>query len=75
MTGPTHQDREATLRKFYEEFYPIFNKVREAFMKEALLPTNDGTFVGARNAKLVRSAALMKILNQEQLGVFVSVKR
>lgn len=64
-----HQDREATLRKFYEEFYPIFNKVREAFMKEALLPTNDGTFIAAPNAKLVRGATLMKILNQEQLDV------
>ena len=61
------EEREATLRKFYEEFYPIFNKVREAFMKEALLPTNDNTFVAAPNAKLVRGAALMKIVNQEQL--------
>ena len=61
------QEREATLRKFYEEFYPIFNKVREAFLKEALLPTNDNTFVAAPNAKLVRGAALMKIVNQEQL--------
>ena len=63
-----HEDREATLRKFYEEFYPIFNKVRKAFMEEALLPTNDVTFVAAPNAKLVRGAALMKILNQEQLN-------
>ena len=63
-----HEDREATLRKFYEEFYPIFNKVRKAFMEEALLPTNDATFVAAPNAKLVRGAALMKILNQEQLN-------
>ena len=36
-------------------------------MKEELLPANDGTFVAAQNAKLVRGAALMKILNQEQL--------
>ena len=49
-------------------FYPIFNGVREALMEEPLLPTDDQTFVAASNAKLVRSAALMKILNQEQLG-------
>ena len=53
---------------YYGEFYPIFTKVREALMKEELLPANDGTFVAARNAKLVRGAALMKILNQEQLS-------
>ena len=49
-------------------FYPIFNGVREALMEEPLLPTDDQTFVVASNAKLVRGAALMKILNQEQLG-------
>ncbi len=32
-------------------FYPIFRRVREAFMNKALLPANDGTFVTARNAK------------------------
>lgn len=61
--------REDALRNFYKEFYPIFNRVRKALMKEELLPANDGTFVAARNAKLVRGATLMKILNQEQLGV------
>ena len=61
--------REDALRNFYKEFYPIFSRVRKALMKEELLPANDGTFVAARNVKLVRGAALMKILNQEQLGV------
>lgn len=56
------------LRDYYKELYPIFRKVREALLKEDLLPANDGTFVAARNAKLVRGAALIKILNQEQLG-------
>ena len=53
---------------YYGEFCPIFTKVREALMKKELLPTNDGTFVAARNAKLIRGAELMKILNQEQLS-------
>ncbi len=48
-------------------FYPIFSRVQKALMSEELLPTSDGGFVAARNAKLVRGAALMKILNQEQL--------
>ena len=56
------------LRDYYKDFYPIYRRVRVALMKERLLPANDGTFVMARNAKLVRGAALMKILNQEQLG-------
>ena len=53
---------------YYGDFYLIFTKVREALMKKELLPANDSTFVAARNAKLVRGAALMKILNQEQLN-------
>ena len=57
-----------TPKSIYGEFDPIFKKVREVLMTEALLPANDGTFVSAQNAKLVRGAELMKILNQEQLG-------
>ncbi len=53
---------------YYGDFYLIFTKVRKALMKKELLPANDGTFIAARNAKLVRGAALMKILNQEQLS-------
>ena len=49
-------------------FWPIFSRVRESLISEELLPANDGGFVPAQNAKLVRGAALMKILNQEQLG-------
>ncbi len=57
-----------TPKSIYGEFYPIFKKVREVLMTEALLPANDGTFVSARNAKLVRGAELMKILNRERLS-------
>ncbi len=56
-----------TPKSIYGEFYPIFKKVREVLMTEALLPANDGTFVSARNAKLIRGAALLEILNREQL--------
>ena len=49
-------------------FHPIFRGVHRILMSEELLPTNDGGFVAARNAKLVRGAALMKVLNQEQLS-------
>ena len=49
-------------------FYPIFNRVREALMNEDLLPTDDGTFIAARNAKLVRGAELIEVLNHEQLS-------
>ena len=48
-------------------FYPIFRRVREAFMNKALLPANDGTFVTARNAKIVGSESLIDLLNSDQL--------
>ena len=48
-------------------FYPIFIRVREALLSEALLPADDGTFVAAPNAKLVRGIELTKLLNQDQL--------
>ena len=50
-------------------FCPIFSRVRESLINEELLPANDGGFVGARNAKLVRGAALVKILTQKQLPI------
>ena len=52
---------------YYGEFHSVFTRVREAFLNEDLIPANDGTFVSTRNAKLARGAALMKILNQDQL--------
>jgi len=60
--------REDALRNFYKEFYPIFRRVREVLMKEEILPANNNTFVSAQKAKLVRGAALMKIVDQEQLS-------
>ena len=66
--GRFNYSRESALGDFYKEFYPIFSKVREALRTEELLPANDGTFVSARNAKLVRGAELMKILNRERLS-------
>ena len=49
-------------------FHPIFSRVREAFINEALLPANDGTFVSARNAKLARGDAVRNLLSNEQLS-------
>ncbi len=48
-------------------FYPIFSRVREALLSEELLPANDGTFVAAPNARLVRGIELTNLLNQDQL--------
>lgn len=48
-------------------FYPIVVAVREALAAKELLPTDDDSFVSARNAKLARAADLRKLLNQEQL--------
>ena len=49
-------------------FRPIFDRVREALMNEELLPTNEGTFVSASNAKLARGDAIRKLLSDNQLG-------
>lgn len=53
---------------YYGEFHSVYTEVRDAFRENDLLPANDGTFVSARNAKLARGAALLKILNQAKLG-------
>ena len=55
-------------------FYPIVAKIREAFMEQALLPSNDGTFVSARNAKLARGAELRKLLSPNQLQELFSFR-
>ena len=49
-------------------FYPIVESVRNALIEEELLPADDGSFISARNAKLARGAALIKLLSQVQLG-------
>ena len=48
-------------------FYPIVEAVRDALLDQELLPTDDGTFVSARNAKLARGAELRKLLTHNQL--------
>lgn len=48
-------------------FYPIFEAVRDALLDQELLPTDDGIFVSARNAKLARGAELRKLLTHDQL--------
>ena len=53
-------------------FYPIFTRVYEALMNKELLPTNDGTFVSALNAKLARGDAIRNLLNHNQLGTLFS---
>ncbi len=50
-------------------FYPIFRRVRKALKDEELLPTSDGSFVAARNAKLFSAMALIEILGQDQRAV------
>ena len=59
------------MEDFPEEnmFYPIFSRVRDALISEELLPSNDGTFVAARNAKLVRGTELIQLLDQDQRSV------
>ncbi len=55
-------------------FYPIVDKVREALLKEELLPTDDQSFVSAANAKIARGGELRNLLNQDQLRLLFQVK-
>jgi len=48
-------------------FFSIAQAVREALMDQELLPSDDYTFVSARNAKLARSAKLRKLISNSQL--------
>jgi len=43
-------------------FYPIVEAVRNALLNQELLPADDGSFVIAKNAKLVRGDKLRKLL-------------
>lgn len=48
-------------------FSVIFTRVKYALKNEDLLPADDGSFVAARHARLVRGVELMKLLDQDQL--------
>ncbi len=48
-------------------FYPIVEAVRDALLDQELLPTDDGTFVSARNAKLASAEWLRTLLRHEEL--------
>ncbi len=54
-------------------FYHIFTIVRDLFLVEQFLPTNDANaFVSAQNAVLTRSNAVRNILSYTQLGQLFS---
>jgi hypothetical protein len=48
-------------------FRPVFEHIRTALKENPLLPTSDGSFVAARNAKLARGTELRKLLSNLQL--------
>ena len=52
-------------------FYPVFSKLRETFINNKLLPTNDGNYVASQNAVLTRSDAVRNLLTHAQLGMLL----
>lgn len=54
-------------------FYPIVVAVHDALMNQELLPTDDGTFTFAMNAKIADGADLRDILSPKQLGALHEV--
>ncbi|MQT63103.1 DUF3883 domain-containing protein [Pseudomonas sp. FSL R10-0056] len=49
-------------------FAPMFDAVQQAFQKEALLPTFDGGYVSADQAKLARTQELRELCSPEQVA-------
>lgn len=49
-------------------FEPLYASVREALLHEPLLPTADGGYVAAAQAKLARGAELVALFSPEQLA-------
>ncbi|MEW6087872.1 MAG: hypothetical protein AB1498_06160 [bacterium] len=56
-------------------FRPIYDAVRNALFTQPLLPTNDGGFVSANQAKLARGADLRNLLSSDQLQRLFSSER
>ena len=52
-------------------FYSIYTKVCEVLKDQALLPTNDNSFVSAQGSVLTRSDAVRNLLTDIQLGMLL----
>lgn len=50
-------------------FAPIFDVIRQAFKDEKLLPTFDGRYVTAMQAKMARTQELRELFSNEQIAV------
>ena len=55
-------------------FEPIFTAVRNTLMEQELLPTNDGEFIFARNAKLANTEWLRNLIGTEQLKLLFNTE-
>jgi Superfamily I DNA and RNA helicases and helicase subunits len=59
-------------KKLNEFFLPFYEKIREKFQTEELLPSNDGTFVKKENAYWADTLELSKLFSNEQLAALVN---
>ena len=50
-------------------FAPVFEAVKEGFMKEALLPRYDGGYISAPQAKLARTQDIRELFSPAQVGM------
>jgi len=48
-------------------FYPVFEKVRETLKRNTLLPSAEGDYITAHQAKLTRNTAFRKLFSDTQL--------
>ena len=55
-------------------FAPMFDAVQQAFQEESLLPTFDGNYVTASQAKLARTKELRELLSPEQVAALFGSK-
>lgn len=54
-------------------FLPIFEDVKKALQNQPLLPSDDGKYVCAKQAKLARGAELRELLKEDQLKALFEV--
>ncbi|MGE0082799.1 MAG: sacsin N-terminal ATP-binding-like domain-containing protein [Desulfococcaceae bacterium] len=53
-------------------FRPVYDTIRAAFLKQPLLPTQDGFFVPAYQAKIAESKDLRNLLSSENLQIILN---
>jgi hypothetical protein len=77
ISVPFLQSLAKSVRALNEKsiYFPIAKAVKEAFATLEIFPSEDGSFVSVRNAKLARGKELIDLFSPEQLGTLFGRSR